>query len=65
MKKNFNELFSKMKPEAQERVKARASELLQAMALADLRQAHTNTQQQLVRRSSRIKRGSLGPSGKR
>jgi hypothetical protein len=40
--KNFNELFSKMKSEAQERVKARASELLQAMALADLRRAQAS-----------------------
>ncbi len=35
MKRNFNELFSKMKPEAQERVKARSSGLLQEMDLAD------------------------------
>ncbi len=35
MKRNFNELFSKMKPDAQERVKARSSDLLQEMALAD------------------------------
>ena len=48
MKQNFNELFSKMKPEAQERVKARSSELLQAMALADLRRAQASTQQQLA-----------------
>jgi hypothetical protein len=34
MKRNFNELFSKMKPESQERVKARSSELLQEMAFA-------------------------------
>ena len=33
MKRNFNELFSKMKPEAQERVKARSAKLLQDMAL--------------------------------
>jgi len=48
VKKNFNELFSKMTPEAQEEVKARSSELLQAMALADLRRAQANTQQQLA-----------------
>jgi hypothetical protein len=36
MKRNFNELLSKMKPEAQERVKARSTELLQDIALADL-----------------------------
>ncbi|HEX7676567.1 MAG TPA: hypothetical protein VF713_00470 [Thermoanaerobaculia bacterium] len=35
MKRNFNELFSKMKPESQERVKARSSKLLQEIALAD------------------------------
>jgi len=48
MKQNFNELFSKMKPEAQERVNARSTELLQAMALADLRRAQAHTQQQLA-----------------
>ncbi|MEA2163320.1 MAG: hypothetical protein QOK37_1447 [Thermoanaerobaculia bacterium] len=41
MKRNFNELFSKMKPEAQERVKARSSELLQEMTQAS-RYAETN-----------------------
>jgi hypothetical protein len=35
MKRNFNELFSKMKPEAQARVKARSSRLLQEIAVAD------------------------------
>jgi hypothetical protein len=35
MNRNFNELLSKMKPEAQERVKARSSELLKDIALAD------------------------------
>lgn len=49
MKRNFNELFSKMKPEAQERVKARSGELLQEMALADLRRAQASTQQQLAK----------------
>ena len=34
MKRNFNELFSKMKPDSQERVNARSRELLQQMALA-------------------------------
>jgi hypothetical protein len=34
MKRNFNELFSKMKPESQERVKARSAKLLQDMDLA-------------------------------
>jgi transcriptional regulator with XRE-family HTH domain len=48
MRQNFNELFSKMPPESQERVKARSSELLQAMALADLRRAQASTQQQLA-----------------
>jgi len=43
VKRNFNELFSKMKLEAQERVKARSSELLQQMALTDLRRAHAST----------------------
>jgi hypothetical protein len=33
VKKNFSELFSKMNPEAQERVKARSTELLRGMAL--------------------------------
>jgi transcriptional regulator with XRE-family HTH domain len=49
MKQNFNELFSKMKPEAQERVKARSSQLLQAMALADIRRAQASTQEQLAK----------------
>jgi hypothetical protein len=35
MKRNFNELFSRMTPEAQERVKARTSKLLQEIVLAD------------------------------
>jgi hypothetical protein len=35
VKRNFNELFSKMKPEAQGRARARSGELLQEMALAD------------------------------
>ena len=35
MKKNFNELFSKMPPESQERVNTRSSELLQATARFD------------------------------
>jgi predicted transcriptional regulator len=48
MKRNFNELISKMRPEAQERAHARASELLQAMALADVRRAQASTQQQLA-----------------
>src|SRR5258707_12295637 len=48
MKRNFNELRSKMKPEAQERAKARANESLREMALADLRRAQTSTQQQLA-----------------
>jgi hypothetical protein len=34
MRQNFKELFSRMKPEAQERVNARSTELLQAMAFA-------------------------------
>jgi hypothetical protein len=46
VKQNFNDLFSEMKPEAQERVKARASELLQAMAVDDLRRAEAKTEQQ-------------------
>jgi hypothetical protein len=46
VKQNFNELFSKMKPEAQEWVKGRSRELLQAMALADQRRAEAMTQQQ-------------------
>jgi transcriptional regulator with XRE-family HTH domain len=48
MTRNFNELFMNMKPAAQERVKARSSELLRAMALADLRRAQAKTQQQLA-----------------
>ena len=48
MKRNFNELYNRMKPEAQERVKARSSELLRSMALADLRRAQARTQQQLA-----------------
>jgi hypothetical protein len=35
MRQNFNELFSKMPPESQERVNARSSELLQAIARFD------------------------------
>jgi hypothetical protein len=42
VKRNFNELFSKMKPETQARVKARSSELLQEIALADLRRAQAS-----------------------
>ncbi|HEV7486153.1 MAG TPA: XRE family transcriptional regulator [Thermoanaerobaculia bacterium] len=49
MKQNFNELFSRMKPEAQERVNARSSELLQAMALSDIRRAQASTQEQLAK----------------
>jgi transcriptional regulator with XRE-family HTH domain len=48
MTRNFNELFVKMEPAAQERVKARSGELLRAMALADLRRAQARTQQQLA-----------------
>lgn len=48
MKRNFTELYSNMKPEAQERVKARSGELLRSMALADLRRAQAQTQQQLA-----------------
>lgn len=48
MTRDFNELFMKMKPVAQERVKTRSSELLRAMALADLRRAQARTQQQLA-----------------
>lgn len=49
MKRNFNELFAKMKPEARERVNARSAELLEAMALVDLRKAQEQTQQQLAK----------------
>jgi hypothetical protein len=48
MTHNFNELLVKMKPAAQERVKARSSELLRDMALADHRRAQERTQQQLA-----------------
>jgi transcriptional regulator with XRE-family HTH domain len=48
MTHNFSELLVKMKPAAQERVKARSSELLRDMALADLRRAQERTQQQLA-----------------
>jgi len=41
MKRNFNELFSKMKPAAQERVKARSSELLQDISLLEIEGAAT------------------------
>jgi len=34
MKRNFNELFSKMKPDSQERVKTRSAKLLQDIDLA-------------------------------
>ncbi|MEA2346101.1 MAG: hypothetical protein QOF63_4270 [Thermoanaerobaculia bacterium] len=37
MKQSFYELFSKMTPEAQERVKARAAKLLRSMAIQDVR----------------------------
>jgi len=43
VKRNFKELFSKMKREAQERVKARSGELLREMAPADLRRAQAST----------------------
>jgi hypothetical protein len=35
MKRNFNELRSRMKPESQERAKARASEMLREATLAE------------------------------
>lgn len=47
--RNFNELRSKMKPEAQARAKARADDLIKEMALADLRRARALTQQQLAK----------------
>src|SRR5260370_1199568 len=49
MKRNFNELFSKMKPEVRDRANARAGALLREMALADLRRARTQTQEQLAK----------------
>lgn len=49
MKRNFNELFSKMKPEARKRANARADAFLREMALADVRRARAQTQQQLAR----------------
>ena len=49
MKRNFNELFSNMKPEGRERANARADAFLKDMALADLRRARARTQQQLAR----------------
>jgi len=49
VKRNFNELFAKMKPEVRERVNARSAELLEAMALADVRKAQEQTQQQLAK----------------
>lgn len=48
MKRNFDELLQKMKPDAQARVKARSNELLQTLALADIRRAQERTQQQLA-----------------
>jgi len=48
VKRNFNELFSKMTPAAQKRVNARANDLLRAMVLSDLRRAQAKTQQQLA-----------------
>jgi hypothetical protein len=41
MKRNFNELFSKMKPAAQERVKARSGELLNEISLMEIEGAIT------------------------
>jgi len=46
VKRNFDELFSKMKPEAQERARVRSSELLREMALADLSRAQTEIEVQ-------------------
>jgi transcriptional regulator with XRE-family HTH domain len=48
MTSNFNELFLKMKPSSQARVKSRSDELLRTMALADVRRAQARTQQQLA-----------------
>ena len=49
MKRNVNELFAKMKPEARERVDVRSQELLREMALADLRRAQARTQEELAK----------------
>ncbi len=49
MKRNFNELLSEMKPETRSRVAARTDALLQEMALADLRRAREQTQEQLAK----------------
>jgi transcriptional regulator with XRE-family HTH domain len=49
VKRNFNELFAKMRPEVRERVNTRSAELLEAMALADVRKAQEQTQQQLAK----------------
>lgn len=48
MKRNFNELLAKMKPEVRERANARADAFLREMALADLRRARARTQEQLA-----------------
>jgi len=44
MARKFTELEEKMSPESRDRVKARAKELLQAMALDELRAAREMTQ---------------------
>jgi transcriptional regulator with XRE-family HTH domain len=48
MTRKFSELRANMSPEAQARAKARADEMLRAMALAELRRARDLTQQQIA-----------------
>lgn len=49
MKRNVNELFAKMPPESSARASGRAREMLQEMALADVRKARAQTQQGLAK----------------
>lgn len=48
MTRKFSDLRASMSPEAQARAKARADEMLRAMALAELRRARDLTQQQIA-----------------
>jgi len=48
MAKNFKALRDKMSPEARERAATKAREIIQQMALAELREARRLTQEQLA-----------------
>ena len=50
MAKNFNELHKKMSPDAQARSEAAARKMIQALPLAELRNAQNITQVELAKR---------------